>query len=129
MARKYNLQEIDPRKIDFDPENPRNESEEVINTDPSFEQLKDSVYKHGVLVTIVIRKQTGGGKPYKLVDGERRLRAALATGVDLVPAHIAESTETMDDIVQAFHIHMLRKQWQPVAMTRALKKIMEHLTQ
>jgi hypothetical protein len=46
MVRKYNLQEIDPRKIDFDPDNPRNESVEVINADPSFEQLKDSVYKH-----------------------------------------------------------------------------------
>ncbi len=129
MLRKYNLQEIDPRKIDFDPHNPRNESVEVISADPSFEQLKDSVYKHGVLVPIVVRKQVGTLKPYRLVDGERRLRAALATGVPLVPAHIAESADTMDDIVQAFHIHMLRKQWKPVAMTRALKKIMEHFAQ
>lgn len=129
MGRKYNLREIDPRKIDFDPDNPRNESVEVINADPSFEQLKDSVYKHGVLVPIVVRKQIGKGKPYRLVDGERRLRAALATGVDFVPAHIAESADTMDDVVQAFHIHMLRKQWKPVAMTRALKKIMELLAQ
>ena len=83
MARKYNLQEIDPRKIDIDQDNPRNESVEVIIADPSFEQLKDSVYKHGVLVPIVIRKQIGKAKPYKLVDGERRLRAALATGLML----------------------------------------------
>lgn len=129
MVRKYNLQEIDPRKIDFDPDNPRNESVEVINADPSFEQLKDSVYKYGVLVPIVIRRQIGKAKLYRLVDGERRLRAALATGVDVVPAHIAESADTMDDIVQAFHIHMLRKQWKPVAMTRALKKIIERFTQ
>lgn len=129
MERKYNLQEIDPRKIDFDPDNPRNESVEVINADSSFEQLKDSVYKYGVLVPIVIRKQIGKGKPYRLVDGERRLRAALATNVDLVPAHIAESADPMDDVVQAFHIHMLRKQWKPVAMTRALKKIMELLAE
>jgi len=63
-----------------------------------------------------------------LVDGERRLRAALQTNQETIPAHVASGDSPLDDLVTAFHIHMLRKQWQPIAMARALKRIKQILT-
>jgi hypothetical protein len=57
------------------------------------------------------------------VDGERRLRAALATKLAKVPAHIAPAEEPLDELIQALHIHMLRKQWKPISQARVLKKI------
>ena len=106
----------------------RGEKPEEIHRDKTFEQLKDSVYEFGVLVPIVVRPQTGEGrKPFVLVDGERRLRAALETGAKKVPAHITESGEESRDLIQAFHIHMLRKQWRAVARARALKRIVLEL--
>jgi ParB/RepB/Spo0J family partition protein len=121
---KYRLQEISPREVRFSNQNPRGESPEEIQNDKTFEQLKDSVAQFGVLVPIVVHEaKAEGGKKYILVDGERRLRAALATNRDEIPAHIGTSEDKMGELVQAFHIHMLRKQWKPVAIALAFKRI------
>ena len=53
--------------------------------------------------------------------------AAKLTGTRRIPAHVAPGDGSLDDLVQAFHIHMLRKQWKQLATTRALKKIIEEL--
>jgi len=127
MSKDYPLIRVKPGDVEFMDFNPRGENEPEIQNDPSFEQLKESVYKYGVLVPIVVHEQAGKGKRYKLVDGERRLRAALATNRDKIPAHVTASGDELDDLVQAFHIHMLRKQWQRVAQTRALKRLMARL--
>jgi len=128
MEGAYRLRQVNPTQVAFSGSNPRGESPEEISRDPSFEQLKDSVYNYGVLVPIVVHEQPGGpGKPYRLVDGERRLRAALETGVKQIPAHIAPSHDSMEDLTQAVHIHMLRKQWRAVAQARALRRIIKEL--
>ncbi len=120
----YRLEQISPLQVALSDSNPRGESEERILRDETFERLKESVFKFGVLVPIVVHEQKGcPGKPYKLVDGERRLRAALAVGAKLVPAHIAAFQAATDELVQAVHIHMLRKQWTPVAQARAIRRL------
>ena len=70
MASKYDLKQIDPNEVEYSRDNPRGEEEEDILKDPEFEQLKDSVYKYGVLVPIVVHLQRGKAKPYYLVDGD-----------------------------------------------------------
>ncbi len=125
--RKYRLAEINPEKIAFDKGNPRGEDEDTISSDPEFEQLKDSVFQYGVLVPVVVHQQQSEEYPFRLVDGERRVRAALATGTSPIPAHVTRTEHPADDLVQAFHIHMLRKQWKNVAMVRALKRIIREL--
>jgi ParB/RepB/Spo0J family partition protein len=128
MASKYRLKQISPQDVDFSDFNPRGEKPEDIHQDETFEQLKDSVYRFGVLVPIVVRpQQEAGKKPFVLVDGERRLRAALETGIRRIPAHVTQSGEHSLDLIQAFHIHMLRKQWRSVAQARALQRIIEEL--
>jgi ParB/RepB/Spo0J family partition protein len=126
MAGKYDLKMISPEDVEFSDSNPRGESPEEISEDESFERLKDSVYEFGVLVPIVVHQQRASSKKklYRLVDGERRLRAALETGADEIPANIAPSRTPTDDLIQAVHIHMLRRQWSQVAQTRALRRIM-----
>lgn len=126
MTQRYELEQISPDEVDFAEFNPRGEKPAQVEADPTFEQLKESVWKYGVLVPIVVHRQTSG-KRFRLVDGERRLRAALATKVTRIPAHIAARDTGLDDLVKAFHIHMLRKQWKAVAQAKALKKIMEQL--
>lgn len=129
MAGKYDLREVSPSEVKYNVHNPRGENEDVIQMDKSFEQLKDSVAQFGVLVPIVVHKldKVEGKKKYVLVDGERRLRASRAAGIKLIPAHIATTTDSMDEIIQAFHIHMLRKQWKPVASARAFSRIKKEL--
>jgi len=119
--------DVDPNNIEFAVFNPRGEKPKDIESDPSFVQLKDSVYKYGVLVPLVVHVQSGAGKkPYRLIDGERRLRAALDTNAKKVPVRITAAGGPLGDVIQAFHIHMLRKQWSQVPQTRGLKKILKH---
>lgn len=124
MHKEYDVQEIDPNDVEFSDFNPRGEKEEDILNEPAFEQLKESIFKYGVLVPIVVHAQKVlGKKKYRLVDGERRLRAALATKASTIPANIAEGTSPLDDLKKAFQTHMLRKDWSPLAKARALKRL------
>jgi len=128
MAAGYQLKQISPKDIAFNKQNPRGENEDEIRRDKTFEQLKDSVAQFGVLVPVVVHEAKGSGrKKYVLIDGERRLRAALVTNTEKIPAHIASSKDKMGEHIQAFHIHMLRKQWKPIAITRAFKRIKKEL--
>jgi ParB/RepB/Spo0J family partition protein len=125
--KRYLLKEIAPDEIAFNPHNPRAEGVDEIEADETFEQLKDSVYQFGVLVPVVVHDDPTSGKRYRLVDGERRVRAALATKQTRIPAHVAAKEDQISDLVQAFHIHMLRKHWRPVAQARALKRLKAEL--
>lgn len=130
MANKYRLIEISPNEISPNIQNPRGEKPDEIQKDTTFEQLKDSVAQFGVLVPIVVHEiKEPGPHKYILIDGERRFRAALATNLERIPAHIVSSEDAMGKRVQAFHIHMLRKQWKPVAIVRSFKAIRKELKQ
>ena len=115
-----------PKDIAFAGDNPRGVSQQEIEADPTFTQLRDSVFQFGVLVPIVVHPQSeGASKKYRLVDGERRLMAALANHKKWIAARVVEPERPLDDVIQAFHIHMLRKQWDPPAMTRALIRLLK----
>ena len=113
---------INPNSIEFDDNNPRGETAEEIKSDLEFRKLKKSVGNYNILVPLIVRKNNSKTKPYKLVDGERRLRAALDEKKDLVPAHIIEGNEENAKIL-AYQIHMLRKQWTPQAEIKSIKDI------
>lgn len=127
--KKKPIQEVDPRLIKFDPENVRREDEETIESDESFIRLKESIYTYGVLVPLVIKEYNVKNKKYKylLIDGERRLRAALATNLSKVPVHVLKKKEVKKQMLYAFQIHMLRKEWVRTAQARALVKIIKDI--
>ena len=78
MVAGYELKRVPPEDVAFSKQNPRGESPDEIRNDKTFEQLKDSVAQFGVLVPIVVHKaEDSSPKRYVLVDGERRLRAAM----------------------------------------------------
>lgn len=119
---------VAPEKIAFDDKNPRGETEEQIEKDAEFKELRESVKRHGILVPLIVRKNGNAVQPYKLVDGERRLRAALAEKIDNVPVHLIEGEEC-DGRVLAYNIHMLRKQWDKKCELNSIREIMGELHQ
>ena len=124
--KKYKTEEKDPKLIAFNPANVRDETEEEIEADENFQRLKESVYEFGVLVPLVVKPHKKGVKEFVLIDGERRLRAALATNQKTVPVHILTESESGDGMLYAFQIHMLRKEWSRTAQARALAKIINN---
>jgi len=123
--KKYPVTMVDPKEIAINPENVRGENEEQIEADEDFLRLKESVHEYGVLVPVVVKEQRKKDKKYVLIDGERRLRAALATNQKRIPVHRAPTEKIKDEMLLSFQIHMLRKEWSRTAQARALSKIIK----
>ncbi|HHY45578.1 MAG TPA: ParB/RepB/Spo0J family partition protein [Firmicutes bacterium] len=77
--------ELDPTEIKPDPLQPRQVFDEA-----KIDELAASLKEHGVIQPLIVRRVGG---TYRLVAGERRLRAALKAGIDKVPVVLRE----MDD--------------------------------
>jgi len=109
---------VSPNDIDFNPNNPRGEGYE----DKNFIALEESIRTFGVMVPLIVFKNERKGKKYILLDGERRLKAALKVKRNSVPVHILDvKMDKADGLKRMFQIHMLREQWEPMAQGQALK--------
>ena len=120
-----NLSYISPKEIDFDPHNPRGETEDQILSDESFSRLVDSVKVYGVLEPLIVRKTGERASQYILVDGERRWRASLEANLEEVPALIA--TDEINGRILAYQVHKLRKDWSKATETKSIKIIIEEI--
>lgn len=119
------LQYISPEKIIFDQNNPRGLSEEQITIDPQFDKLVVSIETYGILEPLIIKPNESNSSTYVLIDGERRLRAALKVKLNEVPV-LAAKNDT-DGRILAYQVHMLRENWSKAAETKAIKKIISDL--
>lgn len=84
--------------------------------DASLASLTDSVKQHGVVEPVLVRPR---GQQYELIAGERRTRAAIASGLTEIPAVILELNE-----VQALEISVIenlqREDLNPLEETDAI---------
>lgn len=81
-----------PDSIAPNPHQPRREFEDL-----SLFSLANSIKDHGMLQPLTVRRianeepNTADEKPYQLIAGERRLRAAISIGMSTVPCIILEA--------------------------------------
>ena len=87
------LLEIDPGLIDANPEQPRHEFDE-----PALAALAESIRLHGLLHPIVLERD--GGR-FRLVAGERRLRAARIAGLTTIAAIVRPASESARHALEA----------------------------
>lgn len=80
------LIEVDPFRVRPNPEQPRRDFPAE-----SLAALAESIRRHGLLHPIVVEPDTDG---YRLVAGERRLRAARQAGVAGIPAILRPASES-----------------------------------
>lgn len=86
VRQETGLVDLDPHSVEPNPEQPRQ------HFDPdSIAALAESIRTHGLLHPIVVEHRDGG---YRLVAGERRLRAAREAGVATIPAIVRPHTES-----------------------------------
>ena len=83
IVRPTAVRNIAVDKVDPNPNQPRLAMDKV-----SLDELTASVKEHGVLQPVLVRPEPGGR--YELIAGERRWRAAVAAGLEVVPALIEE---------------------------------------
>lgn len=65
----------------------------TISYDDSLRKLADSIREHGIIEPLLVRKDPGSTIKYKLIAGERRLRAAEILGMPTVPCVSMETGE------------------------------------
>ncbi len=80
------LREIDASLVDANPEQPRHEFDQV-----ALRALADSILTHGLLHPIVVERD---GPRYRLVAGERRLRAVRHAQMTTVTAIVRPAAES-----------------------------------
>lgn len=80
------LVSLDPAGVLPNPEQPRRDFDES-----GLDALGDSIRIHGLLHPIVVQRDPAG---YRLVAGERRLRAAQRAGVTSIPAIVRPAAES-----------------------------------
>jgi len=108
--------ELDPEDITPDPLKPRQVFDEA-----KIDELAASLKEHGVIQPLIVRRVGGA---YRLVAGERRLRAALKAGLKKVPVVVRD----MDDR-QAMEVSLVenlqREELGPLEQAEAFQRLIE----
>ncbi|AWH85268.1 hypothetical protein HYN59_09120 [Flavobacterium album] len=117
-----NLKQVETSKIEFDKDNPRRESEAQIKSQPSFRNLVSSVRDDGIIVPLIVKAKDKG---FVLIDGERRLRAAIEVNLSKIPVLVAK--DHIDGKILAYKTHKLHEKWSTVAETTSIKHIVDEL--
>ena len=89
--------------------------------DEALEELVESVRVHGVLQPIVVRRV---GRGYELIMGARRLRAAAAAKLNMVPAIIRDVTDE-EMLCLALVENVQREDLNPIDKAKAYKRLMD----
>jgi ParB family chromosome partitioning protein len=105
------LQEIAPRRIDANKDNPR-----LIFREAEMNALLDSIREVGIKVPLSVYRQAGR---FVLIDGERRWRCARKLNLKSVPAIVQPKPGRLENILTMFNIHNVRSDWD--LMPTALK--------
>ncbi len=112
------VREISPSSIIKNPHQPRTRFAEEDLAD-----LKASIKEHGILQPLVVT-DVGGGK-FELIAGERRLRSAMAVGLEKVPVIVREADE-QQKLELALIENIQRADLNAVEEARAYKSLMEN---
>lgn len=84
---KNRVQEIELTKIVPNQNQPR-----TVFSEESIQELADTIYEHGLLQPIVLRKLDDD--KYEIIAGERRFRAVTKLGYEKVPAIVKEMSDS-----------------------------------
>jgi ParB family chromosome partitioning protein len=110
------LREVRPSEVATNPKQPR-----TVFDEDALEELTHSIREFGVLQPIVVRPRKDG---YELVMGERRLRAAIAAGLERIPAIVRDTADEAmlrDALLENIH----RAQLNPLEEAAAYQQLLE----
>lgn len=108
--------ELDPSSIEADPHQPRQRFD-----DSKIDELASSLKEHGVIQPLIVRKM---GAFYRLVAGERRLRAAVKAGIQKVPAVVREMSDR-EAVEVSLVENLQREELGPLEQAGAFQRLAE----
>ncbi len=105
-------------EIDADPTQPRR----AFDTE-ALAELAASIKEHGVICPIMVRVTAGG--TYRVVAGERRLRASRLLGLETIPAVIDSDEEGIDTLAKQLVENIQRQDLAPIERALAIGQLRE----
>jgi hypothetical protein len=92
--------------------------------DDRMAQLVANVKRVGFVQPILVRPNVGDGRPYEIVDGEHRFRAARAAGLEFVPCVIRD-VDDAEAKAQTIALNQLRGEMDPAQLAAIVREIDE----
>ncbi len=111
-------QEVAIGKIDVNPWQPRKQFQ-----DESLAELADSIRKHGIIQPLVVNRGDDGR--YRLVAGERRLRAARLAGLSRVPIVVRDQADNEQTLALALIENIQREDLNAIDEALAYEQLHE----
>jgi len=111
------VRELPVDQIEANPEQPRTRFD-----DDRLEELAASLGRHGVIQPVVVRATPGGG--YRLIAGERRLRASRMAGLEMIPA-IVRNVDESAGLELALVENLQREDLDPIDEAHGYEALME----
>lgn len=114
MKVRVNLKIVPIEKVRANPWNPNKQSDFI------FEKERESIREHGFIDPILVR---GKGPGYEVIDGEHRLKAAIAEGFKEIPVN--DLGKVSDDIAKKLTIitNETRGKSDPTLLQTLLKEL------
>jgi ParB family transcriptional regulator, chromosome partitioning protein len=108
--------EVEIGQIDLNPLQPRRRFD-----DETIEELSESIKRHGIIQPLVVTPVPGGR--FRLIAGERRLRAATRAKLQKVPVVIRREESREDVLAVALIENIQRENLNPIDEARAYEQL------
>lgn len=118
--KKDDIVEIDIERILPSPEQPRR-----VFKEDSLRELAESIKEKGVLQPLIVTREDGG--IFRLIAGERRLRASRLAGLKRVPVIIRE-TNPEDSLEVALIENLQREDLGPIETALSFQRLMKEFS-
>lgn len=112
------ISKIPVDKIDPNPYQPRLEFDKQ-----ALEELAQSIKQSGVIQPITVHRKNG--ERFELISGERRLRASILAGLELIPAYIIEVSSKEELIELSLIENIQRETLNPIEIALGFKRLID----
>ena len=87
----------------------------------AMQELCESIRTFGLIQPITVRRR---GEKYQIISGERRYRASIMAGMDMVPAYIRDASE-QGMLEMAIVENIQRENLDPIEVAMSYQRLME----
>ena len=105
--------------IEVNPKQPRRDFDEQ-----ALKELADSIRMHDIIQPVTVSRMANG--KYRLISGERRLRASKMAGLKDIPAYIRQAND-VELLELALLENLQRENLNPMEVALSYKRMMEEL--
>jgi ParB family chromosome partitioning protein len=115
-----NISRLPISEIEINPKQPRRDFDEQ-----SLKELADSIKMHDIIQPVTVSRISA--HKYRLIAGERRLRASKLAGIETIPAYVRQVNDS-ELLELALLENLQRENLNPMEISLSYKRLMDELS-